>query len=103
MLRFENVATPLTAPRLSVPDSVAPGTLAPSATVTTLVNPLTTFPEASNAATWTGDRTLPASAVGSGWRTNPRWVTPGGGGGGGMTSIGVLVAATASLALARSV
>src|SRR5207302_6967904 len=103
MLRSENVAMPLAAATRSVPDSVPAAAFVPSATVIALLNVVTTFPEASSAATSTDDSTPPAWIDGSGCRANPRWVTVGGGGGGAITSIGVLVAAAAPAALTRSV
>ena len=51
MLRVEKVATPLTAFRLVVPDSVPPPGFAPIATVIAPVNPVTTLPDVSRAAT----------------------------------------------------
>src|SRR5438552_798012 len=53
MLNVENVATPLTAFTLVVPASVPPPGSAPSATVINPVNPVTTFPASSSAATST--------------------------------------------------
>src|SRR5207249_5532496 len=53
MLRLENVATPLTAVRLVVPESVAPPGLTPSATVTVPVKSVATLPWASRAVTCT--------------------------------------------------
>src|SRR5947199_3787616 len=51
MLKLENVATPLTAARLIVPDSVALPGLMPSATVTVPVKSVATLPSASRAVT----------------------------------------------------
>ena len=51
MLRLEKVATPLTAARLTVPESVPALGLAPSATVTLPLNPVAVFPWASRAVT----------------------------------------------------
>src|SRR6266576_3394292 len=53
MLKFENVATPLTAFTLVVPDSVPPPGFAPIATVISPVYPVTVFPDASRAVTRT--------------------------------------------------
>src|SRR6058998_2503948 len=50
MLKLENVATPLTAATLIVPDSVALPGFAPSATVTVPVKSVATLPWASRAA-----------------------------------------------------
>src|SRR5712692_1259429 len=53
MLRFAHVATPLTAATVSVPASVPPPGLVPSATVTGPVKLATAFPKASHALTTT--------------------------------------------------
>src|SRR5947199_133017 len=53
MLRLANVAPPLTAVRLVVPESVAPPGLTPSATVTVPVKSVATLPWASRAVTCT--------------------------------------------------
>src|SRR5437870_12446009 len=49
----ENVATPLTAATVAVPDSVPPPGFVPIATVTFPVNPVAVFPCPSWAVTWT--------------------------------------------------
>src|SRR5882762_8042332 len=82
MLKVENVATPLTAFTLVVPDSVPPPGFAPIATVITPVKPVTTPFDASRAATCTAGIVCPAS-VDWGCVVNARFVAGGGGGGGG--------------------
>src|SRR6266568_970683 len=81
MLNVENVATPLTAFTLVVPDNVPPPGFAPIATVIAPVNPVTTFPDVSRAATRTGGIVCPAS-VDWGCVVNTRFAAGGGGGGG---------------------
>src|SRR5438093_12945580 len=63
MLNVENVATPLTAFTLVVPASVPPPGSAPSPTVIDPVNPVTTFPASSSAATRTAGIVCPACVV----------------------------------------
>src|SRR5437867_12975202 len=82
MLNVENVATPLTAFTLVVPDNVPPPGFAPIATVIAPVNPVTTFPDVSRAATRTGGIVCPAS-VDWGCVVNTRFAAGGGGGSGG--------------------
>src|SRR5690348_1549541 len=61
MDRLENVATPLTADTVAVPDSVPPPGLAPIATVMLAVELVTVFPNASCTATCTaGAMSAPA-------------------------------------------
>src|SRR5438093_5332884 len=65
MLKLENVATPLTAATLIVPDSVALPGFAPSATVTVPVKSVATLPWASRAVTCTaGVSAAPAAPFG---------------------------------------
>src|SRR4029077_3990602 len=64
MLSVENVAPPLTAATLAVPDRVPPPGFAPMAMVTVPVNVVAVFPAASCAATFTGGAML-APAVAS--------------------------------------
>src|SRR6266550_1723665 len=74
MLRLEKVATPLTAARLTVPESVPALGLAPSATVTLPLNPVAVFPWASCAVTCTaGEMGAPAPAS-LGCTVNASWV-----------------------------
>src|SRR6266516_3629801 len=82
MLTVEHVATPLTAFTLVVPDNVPPPGFAPIATVIAPVNPVTTFPDVSRAATRTAGIVCPAS-VDCGCVVNTRFAAGGGGGGGG--------------------
>src|SRR5258705_6072842 len=74
MLRFENVATPLTAVTVFVPDSV-PGRsvppLWPMAIVTEPLKLVTRLPPASSAVTWTAGIAISGGVV-FGWTVNPR-------------------------------
>src|SRR5947208_15246408 len=81
MLNVENVATPLTAFTLVVPASVPPPGSAPSPTVIDPVNPVTTFPASSSAATRTAGIVCPACVV-CGCVVNAKCVAGGGGAGG---------------------
>src|SRR5512140_926777 len=64
MDRLENVATPLTADTVVVPDSVPPPGLVPMATVMLAVELVTVFPNASCTATCTeGEIDTPAVAL----------------------------------------
>src|SRR6185295_13556023 len=64
MERLENVATPLTAATVAVPDSVPPPGLVPIATVMLAVELVTVFPNASCTVTCTaGLMALPAVAL----------------------------------------
>src|SRR5512140_1788387 len=64
MDRLENVATPLTADTVVVPDSVPPPGLVPIATVTRPFKLVTVLPNASCAATCTaGEIATPAVAL----------------------------------------
>src|SRR5947208_3083726 len=64
MLNVENVATPLTAFTLVVPDSVPPPGFVPIATVIRPVYPVTVFPDASRAVTRTAGFVCPACVHG---------------------------------------
>src|SRR5947207_8700159 len=67
MERLENVATPLTAATVVVPDSVPPPGLVPIATVMLAVELVTVLPKASWTATCTaGEMLTPAVAL-VGW------------------------------------
>src|SRR6185295_3925153 len=69
MERLENVATPLTAATVVVPDSVPPPGLVPIATVMLAVEPVTVLPNVSSTATCTdGLIATPAVAL-VGWTT----------------------------------
>src|SRR2546425_3582457 len=73
MIRFANVATPLAAATVTLPDSVPPTGLLPIATVTLPLNPVAMLPWASSAATRTaGAIALPAVA-GPGSTVNASW------------------------------
>src|SRR5512132_2033936 len=70
MDRLENVATPLTADTVVVPDSVPPPGLVPIATVMLAVELVTVFPDASCTVTCTaGEMLAPAVAL-LGWTVN---------------------------------
>src|SRR5947207_1844406 len=73
MLNVENVATPLTAFTLVVPDSVPPLGFVPIATVIRPVYPVTVFPDASRAVTRTDGIVWPA-CVDCGCVVNARFV-----------------------------
>src|SRR5438552_11387835 len=77
MLNVENVATPLTAVTLVVPDSVPPPGFAPSATVIDPVKPVTTFPASSSADTRSAGIVCPACVV-CGCVVKATWVAGGG-------------------------
>src|SRR2546425_2278849 len=86
MIRSANVATPLAAATVTLPDSVPPTGLLPIATVTLPLNPVAMLPWASSAATRTaGAIALPAVA-GPGSTVNASWTA-----GPGVTLNGVLV------------
>src|SRR5439155_23840628 len=78
MLNVENVATPLTAFTLVVPDSVPPLGFVPIATVIRPVYPVTVFPDASRAVTRTDGIVWPAWVV-CGCVVKARFVAGGGG------------------------
>src|SRR5207249_11255384 len=63
MLNVENVATPLTAFTLVVPERVPPLGFVPIATVIRPVYPVTVFPDASRAVTRTDGIVCPACVV----------------------------------------
>src|SRR5881628_3251339 len=67
MLKSENVATPLAAVAVVVPESVPPLGLLRIATVTLCVAVGTVLPNASWITTWTGRLIAPAAAVPGGW------------------------------------
>src|SRR5947208_1572160 len=94
MLNVENVATPLTAFTLVVPASVPPPGSAPSPTVIDPVNPVTTFPASSSAATRTAGIVCPACVV-CGCVVNATFVA---GGGGAAEVVKVALVAPVSLA-----
>src|SRR6266516_2461158 len=100
MLNVENVATPLTAFTLVVPDSVPPLGFEPIATVISPVYLVTVFPDASRAATCTAAIVCPA-CVDCGWVVNARFVA--GGGGAAVMLNAVLVAPVRPDALATRV
>src|SRR2546422_3273731 len=82
ILRVANVATPLTAATGPPPVRVPPLGFVPMASVTFPVKPVTVFPAASSAATFTaGGSAAPAPAL-PGWPAQPRRGAGGGGGGG---------------------
>src|SRR4051794_28840990 len=67
MDRVENVATPLTADTVAVPDSVPPPGLVPIATVMLAVELLIVFPNASCTATCTAGATATPAVAFAGW------------------------------------
>src|SRR5216110_1690878 len=83
MLRFEKLATPLTAATAFVPDRVPPLWFVPRAILIESVKLVTVLPASSCAATRTaGDMVAPA-VVPVGWTVNASRVAGAGGGGGG--------------------
>src|SRR5690242_20756863 len=70
MLSVENVATPLTAATLVVPERVPPPGFVPMATVTVPVNVVAVCPAASCAATFTGGAMLAPAAASLGCTVN---------------------------------
>src|SRR5437773_279947 len=76
MLNVENVATPLTAFTLVVPDSVPPLGFVPIATVINPVYLVTVFPDASRAVTRTAGIVCPA-CVDCGCVVNAKFVAGG--------------------------
>src|SRR5256712_5125395 len=74
MLKLENVATPLTAATLVVPDTVAPPGFTPSATVTVPVKPVATLPWASCAVTCTAGVSVAPAAAFVGCAVKASWV-----------------------------
>src|SRR5689334_19353994 len=76
MLSVLNVATPLTAGTVVVPARVPPPGLAPSATLTLPVKPVTGLPTASRALTWiAGVIVAPAVVVAGGCTVKTSCVT----------------------------
>src|SRR5512141_3024084 len=71
MLRFENVATPLTAPTVLVPPRVPPLGFVPMATVTLLEAVVTRLPPASRISTLTAGVMGDPAAASDGWTRNP--------------------------------
>src|SRR5207244_1256578 len=71
----ENVATPLAAATVVVPESVPPPGFALSATVTVPVNPVAVFPCASCAVTCTAGVIAVPAVVLLGWTLNTSWLT----------------------------
>src|SRR5205809_6689785 len=98
MLKLENVATPLTAATLIVPDSVALPGLTPSATVTVPVKSVATLPWASRAVTCTAGVSAAPAAPFGGCTVNARRVAGAAG-----TAKGWLVALVGPAAEAVSV
>ena len=70
----ENVATPLAAATVVVPESVPLPGFAPSATVTVPVNPVAVFPCASCAVTWTAGVIAAPAVVLLGCTLNTSWL-----------------------------
>src|SRR2546426_9919355 len=87
MLRFENVATPLVAVTVRVPERVPPLGFVPRATVIVPLKLVSVVPAPSWAATFTGGAIELAAAVLLCWAANATRVAgdrgAGGGGGGG--------------------
>src|SRR6185436_6655235 len=78
MDRLENVATPLAAATVSVPDSAPPPGLVPMATVMLAVELVTVLSKASRTVTWTaGAIATPATAF-AGWTVNASLVAAAG-------------------------
>src|SRR5512146_285000 len=69
MDRLENVATPLTAETIAVPDSVPPPGFVPMATEMLAVELVTVLPNASCTVTCTGAMDTPATVF-VGWTVN---------------------------------
>src|SRR5437773_1853902 len=83
MRRSENVATPFTATRRRVPDSVPPPGLEPMVIQIPPVKPVTRTPPNPSTSTWSGGEiTSPARTVDGRGPMNPRPVAPANGGGG---------------------
>src|SRR5258706_292424 len=78
MDRLENVATPLTAAAVVVPDSVPPPGLGPRAMVTLAVEAVMVLAKASCTVTRTeGAMEVPATAF-AGWTVNASWLAAAG-------------------------
>src|SRR5689334_10056959 len=76
MLNVVNVATPLDAATVVVPDRLpAPG-FVPIATATLPVNPVAVFPSASRAVTCTAGVSVAPAAALLGCTVNTNWVAP---------------------------
>src|SRR5512143_1743538 len=71
MLRFEKVATPLTAPTVLVPPRFPPPGFVPMATVTLLVAVVTRLPPASRISTLTAGLMGDPAGASDGWARNP--------------------------------
>src|SRR3954468_4567826 len=78
MDRLENVATPLTAATVVVPDSVPLPGLVPIATVMLAVELVTTFPNASFTDTCTAGAIATPAVAFVGWTVNPTLVAAAG-------------------------
>jgi len=76
MERLENVATPLDAATVVVPESVPPPGLAPMATVTLAEEPVTVFPNASCTTTCTAGESAAPAVVLAGWTAKATRVPP---------------------------
>src|SRR5512135_546192 len=97
MLRFENVATPLAAGTLRVPERVPPPGFVPIAIVTAPAKPVAVLPCASCAVTVTAGMIAPAAVL-AGWEVNTSWVA-----GPGVMLNATLVSETRPEEVARSV
>src|SRR3989442_14425632 len=85
MIRFANVATPLAAATVTLPESVPPTGLLPIATVTLPLNPVAMLPWASSAATRTAGAVAPPAGAAPGSPLHAgRAAAPGGTGDGGL-------------------
>src|SRR5512134_42886 len=74
MLRSPKVATPATAPTVTVPDRTPPAGLVAMAIVMLLTNPVAVLPKASCAATRTDGLMSPFAGVVVGWTVKPSLV-----------------------------
>src|SRR5438034_11177164 len=103
MRRSENVATPFTATRRRVPDSVPPPGLEPMLIQIPPVKPVTRTPPNPSTSTWSGGEiTLPARTLDGCGAVNPRPVAPANVGGGRVaTSYGPPIAGPNPAAFAR--
>src|SRR5690348_12600473 len=72
MDRLENVATPLAAETVAVPDSVPPPGLVPMATVTLALELVTVLPNASCTATCAGGLVAKGAVASEGWPVKAR-------------------------------
>src|SRR2546426_9109892 len=90
MIKFANVATPLAAATVTLPDSVPPTGLLPIATVTLPLNPVAMLPWASSAATRTAGAIASPAVARPGPTLEARWRgAPGVPGNGGVVGGGV--------------